>query len=73
MPIAIMAQQPRTTDADREYQAVGVIRYKVVFSERPDPIITNPVATVAQNKRARTEIPDSSLTVVEKNSHLGAV
>jgi hypothetical protein len=57
-PIAVMAQQPRATDsADREYHAAGIVRHKLVFSDRPDPIITAIVKPTSKRARAMAPKP----------------
>lgn len=59
--MAVMSQQS-SGEGPCEYHMAGVVRHKLVFSDRPDPIVTRPVAMAGQSKRARlTEVPPAEV------------
>ena len=64
-PLAVTEQVACTDkfaqDGDREYTLVGVIREKLVFDQRPDPIITRQVTPAGNSKRVRLEEPGSAV------------
>lgn len=52
-PIAVMANEEAADRSTREYRAAGVVRHKLVFDSRPNPIVTRPASLAGPSKRAR--------------------
>ncbi|KAL1522810.1 hypothetical protein AB1Y20_017780 [Prymnesium parvum] len=58
-PLAVMLQQAGE-GTRHEYHVTGVVRHKLVFADRPDPVVTAPAPMAGPSKRAR--LPPESVS-----------